>query len=194
MKKPLLIGIAGGSASGKTTFCGKLEKFLSNYTIKTLHMDDYFKPEKNRPYVESPINGKMYTDDNHPNSVNLLQFKKDLFHSLKDNYNIVIIEGLLTLWDKEIYSRLDLKLYIDCLSDERIVRRLRRNMSWGLNFDEISNVYLDMVRYRHDEFVEPTKWKADIILNGSSPSENSLLAIIGLVENKMKIFYGGKNA
>jgi uridine kinase len=105
-----------------------------------------------------------------------------MFHALENDFDVVIIEGLLTLWDQEIYSRLDLKLFVDCRPDERIVRRLRRNMGWGFSFDEISNVYLDMVRYRHDEFVEPTKWKADLILNGANSSNIALSAIVGLVE------------
>ena len=182
MKKPFLVGIGGGSASGKSTFCNVLEESLSSIKLKVIHMDDYFKPEEKRPYIESPINNKMYIDDNHPETIFLSQLKNDMFSALEDDLNVVIIEGLLTLWDKEIYSRLDLKLFVDCRSDERIVRRLRRNMSWGLSFDSISNVYLDLVRYRHDEFVEPTKWKADIILNGSLPSTNALSAIVGLIE------------
>ncbi|HWT75912.1 MAG TPA: hypothetical protein VN258_14505 [Mobilitalea sp.] len=182
MKKPFLIGIAGGSSSGKSTFCDVLEKSLSSFKLKILHMDDYFKPEEKRPYVEAPINGIMYIDDNHPETVDLIQLKIDMFQALEKDFYVIIIEGLLTLWDKEICSRLDLKLFVDCRSDERIVRRLRRNMGWGLSFDEISNVYLDMVRYRHDEFVEPTKWKADIILNGSNPSTIALSAIVEFVE------------
>ena len=90
---------------------------------------------------------------------------------------MVIIEGLLTLWDQEIAEQLDLRLFVDCRPDERIVRRLRRNMGWGLAFDEIANVYLDLVRYRHDEYVEPSKWHADLIINGSAPSETALRLI-----------------
>lgn len=182
MKKPFFVGIAGGSASGKSTFCNTLEDQLSKYKIKVFHMDDYFKPEEMRPYVEAPITGKMYVDDNHPETMDLSRLKSDAFAVLEEDYDVVIIEGLLTLWDKEIYSRLDLKLYVDCRCDERIVRRLRRNMGWGLTFDEISGVYLDMVRYRHDEYVEPTKWKADIILNGSSPSKQAVSAIVWFIE------------
>lgn len=182
MKRPFLVGIAGGSASGKSTFCDILVKELSNLRIKTFHMDDYFKPEAKRPYVEAPITGNMYVDDNHPETMDLSQLKLDMFAALEENYHVIIVEGLLTLWDNEIYIELDLKLFVDCRSDERIVRRLRRNMDWGLAFDEISNVYLDMVRYRHDEYVEPTKWKADIILNGSSPSKQAVSAIVLLIE------------
>ena len=90
------------------------------------------------------------------------------------------------MWDEEIYSKLDLKLFVDCKADERIVRRLKRNMKWGLTFDDVSNVYLDMVRYRHDEDVEPTKWKADLILNGSTISKVSTEAITSLVKNSIK--------
>lgn len=74
----------------------------------------------------------------------------------------------------EIYEALNLRLFVECKADERIVRRLKRNMQWGLSFDEIANVYLDMVRYRHEEYVEPSKWRADFMLNGSNPSQTVL--------------------
>ena len=87
----------------------------------------------------------------------------------------------MTLWDEEIVEQLDLRLYVDCRPDERIVRRLKRNMKWGLTFDQIADVYLDMVRYRHDEYVEPTKWRADLIINGSNPSEKGIQLIANYV-------------
>jgi uridine kinase len=187
MEKPFLVGIAGGSASGKSTFCRVLEEKLTKFRTKVFHMDDYFKPEEKRPHVEAPITGIKYIDDNHPETIDLSQLHVDITNALKEDYQVVIVEGLLTLWDKDIYRKLDLKLFVDCRADERIVRRLRRNMSWGLTFDEVSNVYLDMVRYRHDEYVEPTKWKADIILNGSSPSDKAVTAIVGFIEKSCSI-------
>lgn len=169
MKKPFIIGIAGGTASGKTTFTDKLEKALSKHKICVIHMDSYFKPENERPYSEAPVSGKMYIDDNHPLTMDLPKLFRDLLDIIDNSlHDIVIIEGLLTLWDKDIYSKLDLKLFVECNADERTIRRLKRNMEWGLSFEEISDVYLNMVRYRHDEFVKPTKWKADIIINGST--------------------------
>ena len=128
----------------------------------------------------------MYIDDNHPNTINLSKLRLDLYKALDNNFDVIILEGLLTLWDEEIYSKLDLKLFVDCKADERIVRRLKRNMEWGLTFDDVSNVYLDMVRYRHDEYVEPTKWKADLILNGSTISKVSIEAITSLVRNSIE--------
>lgn len=178
MKKSFVVGIAGGSASGKSTFSDTLEKKLKDIKLKTFHMDSYFKEEQDRPHSEAPFSGKLYIDDNHPLTMDLPQLSRDLAEAVESSiYDVIIIEGLLTLWDKAIYSRLDLKLFVDCRADERIVRRLKRNMQWGADFDQISEVYLDMVRYRHDEYVEPSKWRADFILNGSAPSETALVII-----------------
>ena len=183
MTKPYIIGIAGGSASGKSTFCERLEQNLSNYKVLSIHTDHYFKSKDIRPLAKAPITGKIYLDDNHPETLNLSQLRQDLKEAICDKKaDIIIIEGLLVLADEVICDMLNLKLFIECRADERIVRRLKRNMARGLSFDEIANVYLDMVRYRHDEFVEPSKWKADFILNGSNFSEKALELITASVE------------
>ncbi len=187
MKKPYIIGIAGGSASGKSTLCDKLEKELNQYSLKIFHMDSYFKPEKERPFVAAPVTKKMYVDDNHPETMYLEQLFLDLKKAVNESYDIIIIEGLLALWDEDIYPYLNLKLFVDCRADERIVRRLHRNMEWGLSFDEISQVYLDMVRYRHDEYVEPTKWRADLIINGSSPQDKAVDMILTYIIKEMNV-------
>lgn len=178
MMKPFIVGIAGGSASGKSTFSDSLEASLSGLRVKAIHMDNYFKAEEERPYSEAPVTGNMYVDDNHPLTMDLPGLSKDLTEAAESGrYDVILMEGLLTLWDKNIYSKLDLKLFVECRADERIVRRLKRNMQWGLTFDQISAVYLDLVRYRHDEYVEPSKWRADFILNGSKPSDKALFII-----------------
>lgn len=187
--KAYLIGIAGGTASGKTTFCGRLEQGLlsSGRRVKVLHLDDYFKPEAQRPQSRAPITGTLYVDDNHPETMELARFRAETFAACaQQEWDVVIAEGLLTLWDDQLYEKLDFSLYVDCRADERVVRRLRRNMEWGLSFDQVAGVYLDLVRYRHDEFVEPTKWRADLILNGSRMTENAVEAVIALVANNSK--------
>ena len=181
MKKAYVIGIAGGSASGKSTFAKKLKNALEGLDVREIPMDTYFKPTEERQIVEAPITGKDYRDDNHPSSFDFPKLKQDLTAAVEGS-QVVIIEGLLTLWDQEIAEQFDLRLFVDCRPDERIVRRLRRNMEWGLTFDDISNVYLDLVRYRHDEYVEPSKWRADLILNGSSPSETAFQIIVDSVK------------
>jgi len=183
MKKPYIIGIAGGTASGKSTFSDLLEKSLEKIKVKVIHMDHYFKSEQEKAHPKAFVTGKIYTDDNHPLSINLPKLKDDLAEIAKKNaYDVIIVEGLFTLYDDNICDMLDLKLFVDCRADERIVRRLKRNMKWGLSFDEIADVYLDMVRYRHDEYVEKSKWRADFILNGSNPSEQALKIISDYVK------------
>lgn len=183
MKKPYLIGIAGGSASGKSTLCDRLEKALNPLSVKAFHMDAYFKPVHERPYLPAPFTGAFYVDDNCPDTVDLPRLRQDVADALTQGWDVVLVEGLLTLWDEPLCKMLDLKLFVDCRADERIVRRLRRNMAGGLTFDEIASVYLDMVRYRHDEYVEPSRWRADLVLNGSIPSEKALKAVVGLARD-----------
>ena len=183
MSKPYVVGIAGGSASGKSTLCERLVNALEGSKVTTFHMDRYFKPTEMRPFVEAPITKKMYVDDNHPETVDLPKLRQDITAAIESaQADIIIIEGLLTLHDDELCQLLNLKLYVECRPDERIVRRLRRNMTRGLTFDEIANVYLDMVRYRHDEYVEASKWKADLIINGSMFSEMGLGVVVGAIK------------
>lgn len=186
MEKPYIIGIAGGSASGKSTLSNLLKNALCDYKVLEIHMDDYFKIETERPKIYVPSAEKTYRDDNHPDSFDLEKLNHDLNTLItQQEYQIIIVEGLLTLRDSDILNRLDLKIYVDCRSDERIVRRLKRNMRWGLSFEEISDVYLNLVRYRHDEFVEPTKWRADYIVNGAAPLNKSVDIIINYIKQEL---------
>ena len=186
MGKIFAVGIAGGSASGKSTLCGKLESALGGYKLAVIHTDSYFKPDNERMHKKAFVTGREYLDDNHPEDTiylhKLRQDMSDIIHAGK--HDILIVEGIFTLWDDVICSMLDLKIFIDCKPDERIVRRLRRNMQWGLSFDEIADVYLDMVRYRHEEYVEPSKWRADVIINGSNPTDASLEVLLGYIKAK----------
>jgi len=177
-----VIGIAGGSASGKTTFAQALAKNLHEFKPHVLHMDAYFKPEEQRGRAPGTINRKEYRDDNHPRSFELAKLAIDLAEAHK-KHRVVIVEGILALHDEAIIEQLDLKLFIDCRPDERIVRRLRRNMGWGLEFDEIADVYLGLVRFRHEEFVEPSRWRADFVINGSQMPEKALEIITTYVKS-----------
>ncbi len=186
MKKPYVVGIAGGSASGKSTFANALEAALPGVSLLTLHMDAYFKPAEQRPYSTAPVSGKQYVDDNHPLTMDLPRLAADLENAIsRGPYEVIVVEGLLTLWDDAICGQLDLKLFVECRADERIVRRINRNMKRGQTFDQIAAVYLDLVRYRHDEYVEASKWRADMILNGSNPSEKTLEILARHIKNRL---------
>jgi uridine kinase len=187
MNKIFAAGIAGGSASGKSTLCDKLEKELSGYKLAVIHTDSYFKPDNERIRKKAFVTGREYLDDNHPeDTIYLHKLRKDAFDIIYQNeHDILLIEGIFTLWDDVIFNMLDLKIFIDCKPDERIVRRLKRNMNFGLSFDEIADVYLDMVRYRHEEYVEPSKWRADIIITGSNPTDASFDILAGYIKSRV---------
>jgi uridine kinase len=185
-KKSFVVGIAGGTASGKSTLCANLERELKDHRLFVIHMDSYFRPEHERPHSKAFVSQKIYDDHNHPQTMDLFRLNADLEKLLEKNeYEIIIVEGLLTLWDDDICNKLNLKIFVDCKADERIVRRLKRNLQWGLTFDEITGVYLDMVRYRHEEYVEPSKNRADIIINGSNPTDVSLDVLTGYIKSRI---------
>jgi len=178
MHKPFIIGIAGGTASGKSTFAEQLKAALPTLRVKLLQQDSYYLPQKKLPQVQAPLSGKTYRDYNHPQSIELDKLTRDIDKAkASSKYDVIIIEGVFVLQHLPIFEQLDLKLFVDCPADERIVRRLRRNMTWGLSFDEIADFYLDLVRHRHDEFVEPTKHRADMMINGSQPFDKAVQMI-----------------
>ena len=185
MQKAYIIGIAGGSAGGKTTFARQLQTALADIDVLLLSMDAYFKPEAERPSAVGNT-GRRYRDDNCPEAFDLPRLRRDAAEAAESGgCRVLIVEGLLTLWDRALYEMLDLRLYVDCRADERIVRRLRRNMQWGYSFDEIADVYLDLVRTRHDEFVEPSRWRAELVVNGSGCTDGALAVLTAYIRTQL---------
>jgi uridine kinase len=181
--KPLVIGIAGGSASGKTTLSRKLEAALADRSVLLIHMDRYFK--KVRPHMTGPISGLDWEDHNHPDSFDLPQLMLDLEAHLAANaVQVIVVEGLMTLHHAPLRDLLDLGIFVDAPSDERIVRRLKRNLAAGHAFDDIAAFFLDSVRFRHQEFVEPSRWHADVVLNGSYPSARGLQVVVDWIRQR----------
>ncbi|MCL2532149.1 MAG: hypothetical protein FWE40_08340 [Oscillospiraceae bacterium] len=179
----MTIGIAGGTASGKSTFTEQLKAALPALRVKLIHQDSYYLPHKKLPQVQAPFSGKTYRDYNHPQSVELDKLTHDLTKAkASGKYDVILIDGLFVLQHPPIFAQLDLRLFVDCPADERIVRRLRRNMTWGLSFDEIAEFYLDLVRHRHDEFVEPTKHRADVIINGAQPFDIAIQILAAYIK------------
>ncbi len=182
MQKPIMIGIAGGSASGKSTLANLLQEKLPFLRVLVLHADQYYK--KILPKTTAPYTGLVYDEYNHPDALELDQMYQDLCKAAAEEWDVVLAEGLFVLQNDQIRSLLDLKIFIDCRSDERAVRRLRRNMAKGWDFDEIANVLLDSVRYRHDEFVELSRWHADLVVNGSAMPWRGTEAILAWIEQQ----------
>lgn len=168
--KPIIIGIGGGSGSGKTTLCAQLEAELAGYRVKSIHADKYYF--RTRMKTTAPFTGKTYDDFNHPDALDFPKMLEDLLRAANDGETeIVIVEGILVLHHAYLREWMDVKLYVECPADERLLRRTARFLQKGYAYEELVNEYLELVRYRHDEFVEPTKWHADLIVNGSQGPE-----------------------
>ena len=95
MRKTLVIGIAGGSASGKSTFSGKLAEALQDLQVMELHMDLYFKAPEERPLAAAPVGGKIYRDDNHPLTCDLPRLEQDLAAAVNSGQYQVIIADIV---------------------------------------------------------------------------------------------------
>jgi len=178
-KKPYAVGISGGSCSGKSTLADNLKKMLDKkYTVSLLNMDNYYPWAAMKTIA--PITRIEYPEHNHPDAVDTDRLYKDFSAAISDKSNdIVLIEGIFSLFFDPLREKLDLKVFVDLKSDERLYRRIKRKYE---SLDDTALRYLDTVRYRHDEFVEPTRWHADIIINGTLNANLGTNIIVAYIE------------
>ncbi len=184
LKKTYVVGISGGTCSGKSTIARNIENILSEkYKVSVLNMDNYYNWSKMRTIA--PISRIEYPEHNHPDAVDIDKLYKDLAAAVYDeNNDIVLVEGLFALYFDQMRAKLDLKIFVDLKSDERLYRRIKRMMRDG-NLDEVALRYLDTVRYRHDEFVEPTRWHADLVINGAVNTNLGTDIIVSYIETQI---------
>lgn len=179
----LIIGIAGGTGSGKSTFTNRLEKaFPEDLTV--IYYDNYYRCQD-----EIPFERRILNNYDHPDALetellieNLAQLREGKtvegpqynfseHNRMKETITIVpkkvmIVEGILTLENPSLRELFDIKIFVDCDADERILRRAKRDIQErGRNFDNVMEQYLTTVKPMHSIYVEPTKVYADIIIN-----------------------------
>ena len=184
LKKPILIGIAGGTASGKSSIAEILmQDFVVTNSIKIIREDDYYKDQSNLSMEE-----RTKVNYDHP-----LAFDFDLMYSqIKDLINcqriekpiydysvhnrsknteiidptdVIILEGLFALYNPEIRNMEDIKIFVDTDADIRFIRRLKRDIrERNRTIDNVMEQYLTTVKPMHDQFIEPTKKYADVII------------------------------
>lgn len=176
-----VIGISGTSGSGKSTFSDNLKGYLSDYKVVVIHMDEYYKEESLRPKMKGISDGKEYIDDNHPMALDLDQCYMDIQKAINADNDVLIAEGIFSFYDTRIFDMLSLKIYVDCDSDERFSRRILRHLSFGHNIEEQARRYVQAVQPRQKEYVEPAKWKADIIWNGASQSTAGMEMVLNWI-------------
>ncbi|MBO1002384.1 uridine kinase [Pseudogracilibacillus auburnensis] len=181
--KPVVIGVAGGSGSGKTSVTRSICRRFSDKTILVIEQDYYYKDQSHLTFDQ-----RLQTNYDHP-----LAFDNDLLvRHLKDlialkpikkpvyNYKlhtrsekvinvepkqVIIVEGILILEDPKLVELMDIKVFVDTDADLRIIRRLTRDIKdRGRSLDSVINQYIHSVRPMHLQFVESTKRYADIII------------------------------
>lgn len=179
----LIIGIAGGTGSGKTTVVNQIVKHLPKDEVCVISQDSYYKATDNLSYEE-----RTKINFDHPRAIDFELLVKDLkelksgktieqpvysfvtHNRTKDTVKthprkVVIVEGILIFNSEELRNLFDIKIFVHADTDERLIRRVRRDISErGRDIDEVLNRYQDTLKPMHQQFIEPTKNYADIII------------------------------
>ena len=180
---PILIGIAGGTGSGKSTFTNRIKDAFGD-EVAVLYHDNYYKAHDDMPFSE-----RRHLNYDHPGAFDTELLIHDL-QELKEgrsiisptydytNHNrapetvrvepkkVILIEGILVLYEKELRDLLDIKVFVDADADERILRRvLRDTKERGRDIENIIEQYLTTVKPMHYLYVEPTRIYADVVVN-----------------------------
>lgn len=200
----IVIGICGGTGSGKTTLAEKINEIFHDHAV-LLSMDCYYKDNPDLPYAER---AKINYD--HPNAfetdllirdLKKLKNGQSIDHPTYDFSNhrrssevrhqepkhIIIVEGILLFENLELVDLLDIKIYVDTDADVRILRRIMRDVKErGRDLDSVVNQYMKTVKPMHERFVEPSKRIADVIIPKGGKNEVALDMIIGTIRKKLE--------
>jgi uridine kinase len=204
MSSPLVVGIAGGTASGKTTVARKVREALADCRVAFIDQDSYYRDLKDLPLAD-----RREVNFDHPDAFDrdlLVQHLRELKSGRPiqkpvydfvtssrqprtmgvDPGDIILIEGILVLHMKEVRDEMDVKIYVDADDDLRILRRLTRDIKdRGRDFDHVVGQYLRHVRPMHMGFVEPSKHFADIIIPHGGNNEIAIGMLVGALRGKL---------
>lgn len=179
----IVIGIAGGTGSGKSTFTNRLRDAFPE-EVAVIYHDNYYKAQDDIPFEE-----RKKTNYDHPDALEtdlLVEHLKDLRagrsiqcpvydytqHTRSDEVTVVeprtiiLLEGILVLNDPQLREQMDIKIFVEADADERILRRVKRDVQErGRDLDGIIEQYLTTVKPMHYRYVEPSKAQADLVIN-----------------------------
>ena len=200
--KPILICIAGGSASGKTTVVEEIQKKIGKDEAIFIRHDDYYRDQEYMTLEE-----RKTINYDHPDSFDIELLKNDLKKLMnnkaidtpvydftvhnRDPYKnihiepkkLIILEGIMSMYDKDIRDLADIKIYVESEADIRFIRRLKRDIKErGRSMDDIINQYLATVKPMYDAYVAPCKRFADIII----PNDNKHDVALTIINAKIK--------
>ncbi len=191
---PLVVGIAGGSASGKTTLAVALAAALQEQPgcrPVLVAADTYmFRDVVRGPTFVSPSTGAILFNANHPDSVNWAQLLHDLdaLSQAVDAPNIVVLEGLMVLHVPMVRERLHLRIFVELDADERALRRLLRDMHNGRGNGDpvgIATYYRECARVGHAQYVEPSRVFADLIVRGDAAWERLQPLLLAVIADRL---------
>ena len=205
MSKPILIGITGGTGSGKSTIADALYSNFSNDCIAMIQQDMYYKDQSHLSMEE-----RVKTNYDHPMAFDndlLVEHLKALINGEsieKPSYDftvhnraketttveardIILVEGILILEDERIRDLLDIKVYVDTDADIRILRRMVRDIDErGRTVESVIEQYLSVVRPMHMQFTEPTKRYADIIVPEGGRNKVAIDILVSKIKDILK--------
>jgi len=201
MKKNIIIGIAGGTGSGKTTLAERIIEELNEPNVFIIKQDAYYKS-----YSALSFDERKNINFDHPDAFDTPLLMKHL-NNLKNDFpidmpqydfanhlrkketipisphKVIMLEGILVFENKELRNFLDIKIFVDTDSDVRILRRIKRDIQdRGRTFESVYNQYMNTVRPMHLEFVEPSKKYADVIV----PEGGMNIIAIDMIVSKIK--------
>ena len=202
--KPLIIGIAGGSGSGKSTVARKIADSITPASVAFIDMDAYY-----RNHVELTLDERRHLNWDHPDAFDLDLLAQhldalargepiqkpvyDFVTHLRDERTVrvaaadlIVLHGILLFVDERVRARCDVKVFVDTDADVRLIRRIRRDMAnRGRPLEEILEQYLTTVQPMHLQFVEPSKRYADIIVPRGGHNTVAIDLIISTILRRM---------
>ncbi len=201
-----ILGIAGGTASGKTTVAKKLKQLAEPFgKVSMLRLDDYYKDLSHLSLSE-----RKKVNFDHPDSYDfelILEHINDLLNGKSiekpiydfvlsvrsketetiEPSDVIIIEGIMIFTDERLRNLFDMKIYVDTPDDIRFIRRLKRDIrDRGRSLESVVNQYLTTVRPMHHSFVEPSKRYADIIVPEGGKNEVAIDILITKIKSFLK--------
>ncbi len=204
MLKPLIIGIAGGSGSGKSTVASNVAELLTTYSVAFIDMDAYYKN-----FPELTLDERRQLNWDHPDAFDydlLCQHLESLSRRQaieKPEYDfvthlrrpqtvriepadVIVIDGILLFVDDHVRELCDVKVFVDADADVRLIRRLQRDTrDRGRPLDEIIDQYLSTVQPMHLEFVEPSKRYADVIVPRGGHNAIAIEMIVAKIQRRL---------
>ena len=203
MEKTLVIGIAGGTGSGKTTLTNQIAAQIPE-EITVLYHDNYYKAHDEMTYEE-----RCRLNYDHPNAfdtdlmiehLKLLKEGKSVecpvydytIHNRSKNTltimpsKVFIVEGILIFENKELCEQMDIRIFVDTDADLRIIRRIRRDVvERARSLDSVINQYMDTVKPMHEQFVEPSKKNASIIVPEGGRNQVAMEMILNQIRSHL---------